>query len=644
MKFVERVAARLVLVLTATLLDTGCTAAPDELDAAGPEAAGISTPSPAQPGAANPLRNAYFGDLHIHTSWSLDAYTLGHPMNNDPAVAYRYGRGDAIRDPDGNIRGQLAVPLDFMAVTDHDTMLGEVQLCQVPGDPAYDTEICRNVRDGAGPAFFTVYSLGNEFKRDVQLCGNAEPGEGNKCDERARHQWPLVQEMADAYYEPGRFTTFTAFEFTGNTGGPSGGGWLHRNVIFRGEEIPEWGGSAIGMQHRPERLWEWLEEACTGDCQALAIPHNTNYGRGVILAPRNSDGTPFTEEILRRRAAMEPLIEIFQVKGNSECAPGLLSSDEDCNFEQLFQPCESGQAPGQSACAFASDYVRSALKTGLTVEAEHGINPFKYGIIASTDDHRSMSGSTVESEWAGSFFGEIGDVSSGSTLGAGGTSNNPGGLAGVWATENTRGAIFDAFRRRETFGTSGTRIRVRFFGSWQYPADLHTSPDLIKEAYRMGVPMGADLPQVSRGGGAPQIVVWATKDANSANLQKVQVVKGWADESGQTHEEVYDVVCADGLEPDAQTHRCGDNGAQVNLEDCSYSTDLGAAELSATWSDPDFDSSSRTFYYARVFENPTCRWSTHRALSTGTPLPGSAPPTVRERAWSSPIWYTPDGG
>ena len=641
MRFVARLATRLILVLTAAVLHAGCGAvSEEEPDAAGGDATTGSAAQPAaQPGVSNPLRNAYFGDLHVHTSWSLDAYTFGHPMNNDPSVAYRYGRGEVIRDPDGNVRGQLRVPLDFMAVTDHDNSLGEVQLCQDPGDTAYDTAICREIRGGGGSGNMKVYAIANQSRRDPELCGSAEPGDENKCDQRASHQWQQVQEMADAFYEPGTFTTFTAFEFTASDR-PTGG-WLHRNVFFRGEEIPEWGGSAVLMRHSPERLWEWLEQTCTGRCQALAIPHNTNYGMGVVLAPRNADGTSFTEEILRRRARLEPLIEIHQVKGNSECSTGLLTTDEDCNFGLLFQACEPGRAytAADPRCAVASNFVRNALKTGLVVEAEHGINPFKYGVIGSTDDHRSQSGSTDEATWSGDFFGEIGaPPPRASPL------NNPGGLAGVWAEENTRESIFDALRRRETFATSGTRIRVRFFAGWEYAADLHTSQNLVEEAYRSGVPMGADLPTPPADAAVPRCVVWATKDATSANLQKIQVVKGWADDGGQTSEQVYDVVCADGLEPDPETHRCANNGAQVNLTDCSMSTETGAAELSTTWTDPDFDSTRRAFYYVRVLEDPSCRWTTHSALSSGAERPDGVPALIKERAWSSPIWYTPDGG
>ena len=614
-----------------------------------PEAPGAQDEQPA--GAAdtaaasagpqrNPLRNAYFGDLHVHSSWSLDAWMFGHPMNNDPSVAYRYGRGEPILDPDGYVRGQLAAPLDFMAVTDHDNWLGEVQLCQDPEAPAYDLPVCRELRAGGGQAFLRQRSYALRSERNPELCGSTEPGPDNRCDQRAAHQWTLVKELADAYYEPGVFTTFTAFEFSGVH--RASGGWLHRNVFFRGPQIPPWGGAAVSRRHSPERLWEWMEAACTGDCDVIAIPHNTNYGRGVVLAPNNADGTPFTAEILERRARLEPLIEIHQVKGNSECAPGLLTADEECDFEQVFEPCDPDQPPANAeaaapSCTAASDVVRNALKTGLEVAAEHGINPFKYGLIGSTDDHRSMSGSADEETWQGDFFGEIGATTPGSPL------NNPGGLAAVWAEENTRDAIFDALRRREAFATSGPRIRVRFFGGWALPADLHARPDLVEEGYRSGVPMGGDLPAAAGGAGAPLFVVWATRDANSAALQKLQIVKGWNDPDGGTGEQVYDVACDNGQQPDPATRRCADNGAQVNLADCSTTGGAGAAELSAAWSDPEFDPTRRAFYYVRVLENPTCRWTTWQALRSGGELPDAVPPVIKERAWSSPIWHTPDG-
>ena len=587
--------------------------------------------------AAPHERTAFFGDLHVHTSWSLDAYSNGN--RDDPAAAYRYGRGEALLHDDGSVRAQLPAPLDFMAVTDHDAWLGETQICDDPQEPAYDTSICRELRAGLSTAaFMEIHGPGTyELRRSADICGGPDGAE-DRCAERARHLWPRVQEHADAFYEPGRFTTFPAYEFSARDIATQGN--LHRNVIFEGKDIPPWGGSTIEFRHSAERLWEWLEEACTGDCRVLAIPHNSNQGMGVALAPRNTDGTPFTAATLTRRARTEPLIEIHQVKGNSECARGLLTSDEDCNFELTRQggrglpPCEPGESEN---CAHPSNYVRNALKTGLAFEAQHGINPFKFGFIASTDDHRSAGGSTDESDWPGAFFGTVGlNVRPvGDPEG-----NNPGGLAGVWAEENTRESIFAALRRRETFGTSGTRIRVRMFAGWHFPDNLHARRTLVEDAYRAGVPMGADLPPKPASATAPRLVVWATKDPNDANLQRIQIVKGWTG-GGETHERVYDVVCSDGRTPDPATHRCAGNGASVDLATCSFSTDRGAAELSTTWTDPDFTPAERAFYYARVLQNPTCRWTTHLALTSGYGTSPSTAPVVRERAWTSPIWYTP---
>ena len=637
-----------------------------------PLAAGCAGPAPtapatdeAQPSAENAgtapevehnsLRSAYFGDFHVHSSWSLDAYSLGG-NRNDPAMAYRFGRGEEVNTADGRVL-QLRVPLDFMAVTDHDIWLGTVHLCLDESDAAYDTPTCEQVRANAWFGYGDFEARG---RVPADICGQNEPAMSadNKCYERARHQWHAVQRNADAFNEPGRFTTFPAYEWTAN---PPGFGHLHRNVIFRGDGVPEWGGSSVAMENRPERLWRWLEEACTGDCQVLAIPHNSNLSGGSAF--EEYAWIPYTPQTLRLRARTEPLVEIHQIKGNSECYVGLGTTDEECNFETYQPVCEPGE---RSGCASASDYVRNALKAGLRLEADYGVNPFKFGFIASPDDHQSLAGAADETEFAtrpvkfgtSGGFGMAGQGSDGGPAWFGdqpdgGNVNNPGGLVGVWAEANTRDAIFDALRRRETFGNSGPRIHLRFFAGWDYPADLDTRRDMLEAAYAGGVPMGSDLPDPPGDdtGDGPRFVVWATKDPVSANLQKVQIVKGWATtgepaapfaQSGvQTAEQVYDVACADGLEPDPQTRRCADNGARVDLSDCSYSTDLGAAELSTTWTDPDFDPEQRAFYYVRVLENPTCRWTTHRALARGETPPPSDPPTVKERAWSSPIWYTP---
>ncbi|HXX19308.1 MAG TPA: DUF3604 domain-containing protein [Candidatus Acidoferrum sp.] len=604
--------------------------------------------TPTQPStrpAPNPLKNAYFGDLHVHTSYSLDAYTLDN--RNDPRSAYRYGRGEEVVLP-GGIKSKLRVPLDFMAVTDHDVWLGEVSLCLDHSDSAFNTPACQALRatdtdqSSSGKVIFGLAAAftAKPARRNANICGTAEPTEDNKCFQRARSVWRQIQKNADDYYEPGKFTTLYGFEWTA---GFARVGMLHRNVIFRGTPVPDSIYSAVELNNSPERLWQWLGKACTGDCQVISIPHNTNFGWGIALDTKNSDGTPFTAEGLQRRAKTEPLIEIFQIKGNSECAPGLGTNDEQCNFEQLFKPCK----PGEDAfCAVARDYVRNALKTGLVLEQQYGVNPFKYGFISDTDTHSSAPGSTEEDRWNGG--GGVGDSTPQARLFSRTLEEfpvptvafNPGGLAGVWAEENTREAIFDGLKRRETFATSGTRIRVRFFGGWNYPRGLEHHHDVVAEAYKGGVPMGADLPSRPASGGAPRFLLWATKDPSSANLQKLQVIKGWADGT-QTFERVYDVSCSDGLKPDGKTHRCPDNGATVNQADCSYSSAKGAAELSTTWTDPDFKPSDRAFYYVRVLENPTCRWSTYDAHKLNVPVPAAVSATIQERAWSSPIWYEP---
>ena len=641
-----RPAARRLPWIGIALLAAACGGTAPETPATD-DAPAVETDSPAGGGVEidrNPLRNAYFGDFHVHTNWSLDAYVLGGNRDG-PALAYRFARGEEVATADGLVH-RLRVPLDFMAVTDHGIWFSEVHLCEDETDAAYDTPTCAQVRANN---WFRMSQFEGLGRLPPEICGQAEATltDGNKCYERARHLWHEIQRNADAFNEPGRFTTFPGYEWTAF---PAGYGHLHRNVIFRGDAVPEWGGSAVEMGNRPERLWEWLDAACTGDCQVVAIPHNSNLSGGLAFA--DSGWAPHTPEMLRLRAWAEPLVEIHQIKGNSECYLGLGTTDEECGFENRWPACEPGQRQG---CMNAPDFVRNALKAGLRLEADYGVNPFKFGFIGSTDDHQSLGGATDEDDFTVKPFkfatgGGLRIIGQGRTANdwfgdrdGGGNPNNPGGLVGVWAEANTRNAIFDALRRRETFGNSGTRIHVRFFAGWDYPADLDIRRDMVEAAYAGGVPMGADLPEPPGGvaGDGPRFVVWAMKDPYSANLQKLQVVKGWAEADGQTAEQVYDVACADGLEPDPQTHRCADNGARVDLSDCSYPTDRGAAELSTTWTDPDFDPARRAFYYVRVLENPTCRWTTHRALARGVPPAPSDAPTVKERAWSSPIWYTP---
>jgi hypothetical protein len=478
------------------------------------------------------------------------------------------------------------------------------------------------------------------------MCGD----DGRHCVAAAPSIWQDIQNAANEAYRPGKFTTLIGYEYSPTL---EMGGMLHRNVIYRGAKVPDTVfGATDGFA---EDLLRWLDTHCTGACQALAIPHNSNFSWGLMFGDRNSDASALTGENLALRAKYERLVEIFQAKGGSECARGLGNTDKECGFENLWPVCKPGEDTidakkgiHAARCVAENDMVRNVLKRGLTEEKKWGFNPFKLGLVGGTDNHNGMPGDTAERGYNGhatpldtdlEYRLGIKQTIVTKKLGIGPAVINPGGLTGVWAEENTRPSIWDGLQRRESWGTSGTRLRVRFFGGFGLPADLHTKPDMVQTAYARGVPMGGDL-QAAPAGKAPTFVVWALRDANSAPLQRVQIVKGWAD-GDVTKEAVFDVACSDGLKPDARTHRCPDNGAKVNLQDCSISQGKGAAELSTTWEDPDFHAKDSAFYYVRVLENPVCRYSQYDALKLGVAHPEGVSPTVQERAWSSPIWYTP---
>jgi Protein of unknown function (DUF3604) len=381
----------------------------------------------------------------------------------------------------------------------------------------------------------------------------------------------------------------------------------------------------------------------------LTIPHNPNFYWGRLYWGKNSDGSEWTQEQLERRERMDRLVEIMQIKGASECQTGIGTTDEECNFELVFQKCKPGETAG---CDNEDGFVRNGLKKGLLIEGERGVNPFKQGIVGGTDNHNGTPSDTTESDFQGHYANNDGapEVRLGlkpnpTALAMGLDAShdptkryNPGAITGVWAERNTRDAIWDALWRKETFATSGTRTKIRMMGSFDFPEDLHKSADWVKQGYATGVPQGGDL-KAAPEGKSPRLVVWAQRDPDSAPLARLQIIKGWV-KGGKTFEATYDVACSNGS-PDAKTHRCADNGATVNLADCSISQDKGAPELSTTWTDPDFDPKSRAFYYARVLENPVCRWSMYDAMKLKVEYPKDLAKTVKERAWSSPIWYTP---
>jgi hypothetical protein len=609
-------------------------------------------------------RRAWFGDLHVHTAYSNDAYSFGVRVR--PEGAYRYAFGESIRLPLGDDSEAREVridrPLDFAAVTDHAEFLGEAQLCFDESLPAYNSEFCGTFRTGTGrePALLTKITAPIPM-RDKEVCGD----DGETCGKAAEGPWREIIAAAEAWNDASadcERTTFVAYEYSSFRLGSN----LHRNVIFRNAVVPARPISYLDAI-REWDLWRILKERCidgSPDCDVLAIPHNSNISNGRMF---NIDypGAGSDEQRAARarlRVELEPLVEIMQHKGDSECRNGLSGVlggvDELCDFEK-FENLAFRNITGESEvddcyagpladyvphlgpnCLTRNSYVRYALTEGLRQEAQIGVNPFKFGLMASTDTHNAMAGGVQEKNYPG-HLGRSDALASDrvryTSEVAGNASNSPGGLIGVWAEENSREALFDAMRRREVFGTSGPRIRPRFFGGWELPADLCDDPGMVGKAYAAGVPMGADLP--SRAADAPRFLVSAQADGGTGEfpgvpLQRLQVIKGFVDDDGNHQQRVFEVA--------------GDpeNGASVDPATCAP-RGSGFAQLCTVWSDPEFDPGRRAVYYLRAVENPSCRYSAWQCLS----LPAGerpadcggeeVPRVIQERAWSSPIWYTP---
>ncbi len=603
-------------------------AAPSAQDTSGAPYPGRAGASP----VAAADRVALFGDMHIHTMYSHDAF-MG-TVRTTPDDAYRYARGEAIPHPSGESIRLSGAPLDFLAVTDHAEYLGALAALIDPSSPTYGHPLTEDLFSGEGR---DARARLGALSRLRELGRAGDPINGPEVRASA---WQRVIEAAERHNDPGRFTALIGYEYTMGVGGRH----VHRNVIFRASEAPEVPFSSLDGD--PEDLWTWLDGLREEGIEALAMPHNMNQSDGLAFPDRETwKGAEIDAEFAAKRIRNEPVAEISQQKGTSEVHPSLSPNDEWADF-QIVQYYLDRVNNTDPISVFKGGYWRDALLTGLEMEERLGVNPYALGAVGSSDSHVSAGSYEEDNRFTsrtntpqarGSAYGEE----------DGGWENfwtprqathGTGGLAGVWAGENTRAAIFDALKRRESFATSGTRIRVRFFGGFGLDEAVAEAADPIAAAYEVGVPMGGDLEGGSDG--APSFLVWALRDPENAWLQRAQVIKGWL-ENGETKERVYDVVCSDGLEPDPETHLCSDNGAQVNLDDCSISRDKGAVELRTTWTDPDFDPGLRSFYYVRVLENPTCRWSTWDALSLGIEPNPDLHATHQERAWSSPIWYTP---
>lgn len=608
----------------------------------------------------NAKRNAYFGDLHVHTTYSFDAFAFGTLAT--PYDAYRYAKGEAIKHP-GGFDVQLREPLDFYAVTDHAMFLGMVPEAADPTTDLAKIEAYKPLHNLNAPENLNLQSIPSRSAAFSTFIPKTVQGlaDGTIDLELAlgviHSAWLDIIRAAEKHYEPGKFTTFIAYEYTSST---DDRGNLHRNVIFKGaDKVPSIPFSRFHSQN-PEGLWDWMDDLREQGIEALAIPHNSNGSNGQMFKITDWAGNPIDDEYAEQRMRNEPLFEITQVKGTSDTHPALSPNDEWADFEIM---------PYRIATTLPSappgSYVRDAYQRGLVMESKGVKNPYKAGVIGSSDTH---TGATSEDE--SNFFSKIGILDSTSirrgsvplpeaqaaTMREAGAQNlkeiggsdyltgaletwGASGLAAVWAEENTRDAIYNAFRRKETFATTGPRIRVRFFAGHEFTDDLLNDKNMVSKAYANGVTMGSDL--LAQAGSSPRFLLWATRDVNSAALQRIQIIKGYVAD-GEAFETVYDVICSDGLKVDPKTHRCPDNGAKVNLADCSISADVGDPELKALWQDPDFDQGQRAFYYLRVLENPTCRWSTWDAIRAGVPPRPDLKKTIQERAWSSPIWYIPE--
>jgi hypothetical protein len=571
----------------------------------------------------------YWGDTHLHTSHSVDAYGTGNYLA-DPDTAYRYARGLPVLHPVTREKIRIERPLDFLVVADHAEMLS-LQLSLEEGDAdVLATESGRRLQAAQNANRRAVFAEvgtintggGKDLLRDLT------------SDRIRANAWRQQAQAADRHNQPGRFTAFIGWEWSSMPNWSN----LHR-VVFTtadattaGRFIP----FSSYQSQRPEDLWAWLETTskATG-ARFVAIPHNSNMSNGAMFDRVDSEGRPITAEYARQRIRWEPVMEISQTKGTSETDPSLSPNDEFAGFE-----VRNKLLTGAPAKAAVASFARTAMLEGLALEGSIGVNPYKFGVVGSTDSHNSLS-STEEYRFYGKLASQM--ITANRPQDKGNFSIwelSASGLAGVWARENTRQAIADAFERKEVYATSGPRIAVQLFGGFAFGAADARARDITAVGYRRGVPMGGDLAAAPRGQ-APGFLVRAVKDELSGNLDRVQMIKGWVDSAGSRHEKVYDIawsgsrrVGADGRLPPV--------GNTVDATTATYRNDIGAVQLATVWKDPDFDPKLRAFYYVRVLEIPTPRHSTYDAVALGLdPKSIGAPLFLQERAWSSPIWYTP---
>jgi hypothetical protein len=582
-------------------------------------------------GKKNPLNNVYFGEQHLHTANSPDAFAMG--TRNTPDDAYRFCKGEAIKKIVSGTTVKKGTPYDWCAVTDHAEYLGIMPLIIDKSSPMSKSPMGKLILAG------DPKKGAEAFQQIMDSVAGMNPIPYMNEPKLLASAWKKQKAVANKHNEPGKFTTLIAFEWTSQAMDEN----MHHNVFFRDDKGPETVFSSMDSIHR-EDLWTYQEVQRGAGHENFSIPHNANVSNGLMYAPTMSDGRFINKRWAERSNRNSPATEIIQTKGASETHPALSPNDEFASFETSYKHLlGSGGVVGR----INNGYVRRALTDGQGFQEMLGANPFKYGIVSGADSHNAFS-DNEENNYTG-VHGNT-DMTPKIRLHSGTTvAGEPPkifgtpGATGVWAPENTRTAIFDAIKKKETFGTSGPLIRVRFFGGWEYGKDLVKDKDFVKKAYAGGVPMGQDL-KARKGkdlAKAPSFAVWALKDPESGNLDRVQIIKGWY-KNGHPWEKVYDVAWSDGRKVDANTGKLPAVGNTVNIKKATYKNSIGDTQLAAVWTDPDFDPSQHAVYYARVIEIPTPRWTTFDAKALGIKPPSDVPATIQERAWSSPIWYTPE--
>lgn len=599
--------------------------------------------------------HVYFGDTHLHTSYSFDAF-LNNNFSADPDTAYRWAKGQPVIHPYNRARVQLNTPLDFLVVSDHAEMLGVMRAIRedtIEWEDIgwYDSlkrwwavRLLNNaLDDDLGRAFF-----GRFLPKSAAVAGGDPVADAHNnigsiaifgdTTGTSKDAWLDIIDAAERHNEPGVFTSLLGWEWSSIPTGAN----LHRIVVTPdgGDKASQYLPYGSDQSQYPEDLWQWLEDtAARSDSRFISIPHNSNISKGYMFAETTVKGQPITADYARTRMQWEPITEVTQIKGDSETHPEFSPEDEFADFETYDFYIQTSENKNEVSSA---DYVRPALKRGLALQQKIGANPYKFGFIGSTDAHTGLS-----SPEEGNFWGKMAKDSTpetkapvlGNPTGADGWNMSASGLAAVWATENSREAIYAAFKRKETYATSGPRLRVQMFAGWDFPANAEAAENFAAIGYQHGVPMGGDL-TANAAAAAPQFMVRAVKDPLDANLDRVQMVKGWVDAAGEQQEMVYNIDWSGDRVLDANG-KLPAVGNTVDPKTARYTNSIGQAEFATKWSDPDFDPAQAAFYYARVLQIPTPRNGLFDSIALQLDEPPRGPKTIQERAYTSPVWYTP---